>query len=222
MDRALQVRKILSTRDLTLNAVSRQSKQVFGRLSKFCVPHNLYGKLKPTIHQILALSHLTNYRLSDWLRVLGIDLDAISRLQLRIPRERTTLLDSTVYDTSTWIPWFTERIPERSTASIAPLGSFLRTAPAARAGDLLALSKRRFRYAVIGEQDAYARPYFLPGSIIRADPCQAQRRPSGDRNGEQAPFFLVEHPSGWACSRITFLDEERFLLRCHDQPCLER
>ena len=222
MDRALQVRKILSTRGLTLNAVSRQSAQVFGRLSKFCVPHNLYGKLKPTIHQILALSHLTNYRLSDWLKVLGIHLDTVSRLQLRIPRRRTTLLDSTVYDTSTWIPWFTERTPERSATSIAPLGSFLQTAPAARAADLLAVSKRRFRYALIGQQDAYALPYFLPGSIIRADPRQAQGWPTGDRNRGQAPFFLVEYPSGLTCSRITFLDEERFLLHCPDQPCLER
>src|SRR5579859_1833689 len=103
MDRAEQVRQILTTRGLTLYRVSQQSAEIFGRSSRFFVPHNLYydvadPSLMPTIHQMLALSHITNYRLYDWLRVFGFDLDQTSRLQLLIPRQRTRLLDSSVYD----------------------------------------------------------------------------------------------------------------------------
>src|SRR5437016_1072463 len=147
MDRALQVREILSTRSLTLYNVSRQSAEIFGRSSQFYIPHNLYYDLAhtvsvPTIHQILALSHITDYRLSDWLAVFGFDLDAIARLQLLIPRQQTTILDSTIYDTYAWIPWFAER-PETGPASpIAPLGHFLTWAAPRRVRDLLALNKR--------------------------------------------------------------------------------
>ena len=68
MDRANQVRQILSTRGLTLYRVCQQSAEIFGRSSRFYVPHNLYydvgnPSLIPTIHQMLALSHVTNYRL---------------------------------------------------------------------------------------------------------------------------------------------------------------
>jgi len=80
MDRANQVRRILSTRGLTLYRVCQQSAEIFGRSSRFYVPHNLYydfcnPPLIPTIHQIIALSHITNYRLYDWLAVFGFDLD---------------------------------------------------------------------------------------------------------------------------------------------------
>src|SRR5882762_9926851 len=109
MDKALQVRDILSTRGLTLYNVSRQSARIFGRSSGFYVPHNLYYDLArtfslPTIYQMLALSHITDYRLSDWLAVFGFDLDVISRLQLLLLRQQTTVLDSTVYDPDAWIP----------------------------------------------------------------------------------------------------------------------
>src|SRR5437879_13631287 len=113
MDRAEQVRRILTTRGLTLYRVSQQSAEIFGRSSRFYVPHNLYydvadPSLIPTIHQILALSHFTNYRLYDWLAVFGFDLDHISLLQLLIPRQRTTLLDSSVYDLRACTPWFAD------------------------------------------------------------------------------------------------------------------
>src|SRR5487761_675613 len=82
MDRALQVREILSLRGLTLYSVSRRSAELFGRSSQFYIPHNLYYDLArtvsiPTICQILAFSHITNYQLADWLAVFGFDLDAI-------------------------------------------------------------------------------------------------------------------------------------------------
>src|SRR6185437_1815800 len=55
MHRAEQVRQILATRSLTLYRLSRESGQIFGRYSRFFVPHNLYydmadSCLIPTIH----------------------------------------------------------------------------------------------------------------------------------------------------------------------------
>ena len=151
MDRAEQVRQILSTRGLTLYRVSQQSAEIFGRSSRFYVPHNLYydvgnPSLIPTVHQLLALSHITNYRLCDWLAVFGFDLDAISGLRLLVPRQRTTLLDSSVYDAQAWIPWFADRPNTGPVPPVAPVGQFLTSATPRRAAELLALSRRRFLY----------------------------------------------------------------------------
>jgi len=74
---------------------------------------------------MLALSHITDYRLSDWLAVFGFDLDVISRLQLLLRRQQTTVLDSTVYDPDAWIPWLAERPAASIALSIAPLAHLL-------------------------------------------------------------------------------------------------
>ena len=220
------MRRILATRGLTLYSLSRKSAEIFGHSSHFHVPHNLYYDLarptsKPTIYQILALSHITNYRLSDWLAVFGFDLNAISRLQLLIPRQQTTILDSTVYDTYAWIPWFAERPETDPAPSIAPLGHFLTSAPPKRARDLFGLNNGKFLYAKVGEQDLYALPYFAPGSIVRVDTRLAEL-PFGQNAKAESRFFLVEHDFGWTCSRLIPLARDRVLLHCPQRPCVER
>lgn len=221
------MRRILATRGLTLYSLSRKSAEIFGHSSLFHVPHSLYYDLtrttsKPTIHQILALSHITDYRLSDWLAVFGFDLNVIPRLQLLIPRQQTTILDSTVYDSYAWIPWFAERPETGPAPSIAPLGHFLTSAPPKRARDLFGLNNGKFLYAKVGEQDLYALPYFAPGSIVRADPRRAEEIPIHHHTNEEEPFFLVEHHFGWTCSKVILLEKDRILLHCPQRPCAER
>ena len=227
MDKALKVREILSTRGLTLYNVSRQSAELFGRSSQFYVPHNLYYDLAhtlsvPTIYQILALSHITGYRLSDWLAVFGFDLDIISRLQLLILRQQTTVLDSTVYDPDAWIPWLAERPAAGLARSIAPLAHLLTWVAPRRAKDLLALNKGKFLYARVGERDLYALPYFVPGSIVRVNVRTVEEHPLDRITNGEGPFFLIEHDFGSTCSRLIRLGKDRVLLHCPQRPCAER
>ena len=226
MDRAERVRQILSTRSLTLYRVSKQSAQIFGRSSSFHVPHNLYydvadPSLIPTIHQMLALSHITNYRLCDWLAVFGFDLDHISRLQLLIPRQRTTLLDSSVYDTHAWIPWFADRPHAGPVPPIAPLGQFLVSVAPRRATDLLPLSKGRFLYAKVGEEDAHAFPHLAPGSIVRVDVRRSEELLSDARTNVERWLFLVEHSFGFTCSQLVVLEKNRVMLHSTQRPCAQ-
>jgi hypothetical protein len=228
MDRARQVREILSSRGLTLYRVSRKSAELFGRSSEFHVPHNLYSVLAraariPTICEILALSQITNYQLSDWLRVFGFELDAIFRLRLQISPEQTALLDSTVYDRCAWVPWFAARTRSGAIPPIAPLGELLIAAPPRRAGELVDLHQKKFLYAVVGEGDAYALPHFAPGSIIRADPRRsAALLGDWEKTVRGETYFLVETISGWKCARLLALGKDRVLLLCPQRPCLER
>jgi hypothetical protein len=224
MDRAEQVRQILASRDLTLYRVSQRSAEIFGRSSRFYVPHSLYydvanPSLIPTIQQMLALSHITNYRLNDWLAVFGFDLDHISGLQLLIPRQRTTLLDSSVYDIHTWIPWFADR-PNKGPAPLtAPVGQLLAWARPRRAAELLALSTNRFLYCKVGEGDVYAFPHLAPGSVVRVDERRSEELLSDRKNAAEGRLFLIEHGSGLTCSQVVVLEKDKIMLHSPQRPC---
>ncbi len=220
------MREILSTRGLTLYNVSRQSAEIFGRSSQFYIPHNLYYDLAhtpsmPTICQMLAFSHITGYRLSDWLAVFGFDLDLISRLQLLVPKQRTTLLDSSIYDMHAWIPWFADRSNAGPVPPIAPVGQFLASAASRRAAELVALNKRRFLYAKIGEGDVLAFPHLAPASIVRIDERRSGELLSERKNNSESRLYLVEHGSGFTCSKVLMLEKDRIMLHSPERPCAQ-
>lgn len=224
MELAERVRRVFSARGLTLYRVSRESARIFGGSSRFFVPHNLYRRVAvpsvlPGIHQMLALSHITDYRLSDWLKVFGIDLDSIVGLQSSIPRRRTALLDATVYDTEAWIPWFADRTAAGVAGPIAPLGTLLAPWAPVRAGKLIAPDRGRFVYGMVGQEDAHALPHFVPGSIVRVDTRRAVEARSEARTGTERPFFLVEGDFGFTCSQLVPLSNNMVQLRPAQGAC---
>lgn len=206
MDCADRVREILSSKGLTLYRISQQSAETFGRSSPYYIPHHLYSDLaiplrRPSIHQFIALSRLSNYRLSDWLLVFGFDLNQIPRIQLSLPRRHTVLLDSSVYDENAWSPWFEEKVPWGAIPGIAPLGSLLRSGPRGWAGARSNVHGQEFLYAKLGEEDQLAFPDLMPGGIVRVDARRAAERP--DRGaGPSRQIFLVEHDSVLRCGRL--------------------
>jgi hypothetical protein len=227
MDRAERLRQILAARNANVSSVSRESARIFGRASRFYVPHNLYSEMAdpsfaPGIQQLFAFSRITNYRLSDWLAVFGCDLDQIPRLQLQIPRPGTTLLDSSVYDTYAWIPWFAERPNAAPVPPIAPLRLLLAEASPRRAIDLLALNRRRFLYAKVGAGDLYALPSLGPGAIVRVDTERTVGSLFEDKTQAESTFFLVECGPGYTCSRLAVLAKDRVLLHSPQHPCAAR
>ncbi len=96
METTDRVREILATRGLTLYQVSKRSAELFGRSSLYFIPQRLYhelatGVLSPNLHQLAALSRISDYRLADWLAVFGFRLDNIPKLQALVPWRRTVL-----------------------------------------------------------------------------------------------------------------------------------
>ena len=121
-DLAERIQSILALKDLTLYQVSQRSEKLYGRSSPYFLPHNLYfdlrgGTFSPSIYQFFALSRITGYRLPDWVRLFGVDLENIPRLQTSLPSHRTILLDSSLADPYAWIPWFRNRIGDSACAS---------------------------------------------------------------------------------------------------------
>jgi hypothetical protein len=220
---ALRVRGILHTRNLDIAEVARETHARFPNDSQYHVPHNFYFQLRstglsPTLHQVMALSQLSNYRFSDWLAIFGFRLDEISRLQAIIPRSRTALLDPTVYDDQAQIPWFGDRTQPSALPPVAPLSQVLETVGVTSLASLLALSHDGYRYARIGQHDAFAFPDLLPGSIVRVNP-QVVDRLLPTSNGELSRhFFLVEHSRGLCCCRLHLGAKNRITLASSELP----
>ena len=207
MQNADRVRQVLSMKNLTLYEVSKLSAQIYGQSSPHYIPQGLYSVLAasnryPTIHQFLALSRISNYRLCDWLALFGIHLDDMLRLQLLIPWRRTILLDSSVYDDQRWIPWFAEGPHVGDIPLVVPLGRLLKLAAPKRAQELLALNLAGFRYVKVGHQDSFAFPALAPGSIARVAAGKQEQMISSLGPNPSRNVFLVENGYGLNCGRL--------------------
>lgn len=182
------------------------SAKLFGRGSPYYVPHNLYYDLKragftPSLFQLLALSRISGYRLTDWLSVFGFAIETIPALQTEIPSRRTMLLDSSLTDSETLVPWFIG-IRESLPAGTVPLSRVISWTKPIRVGTLPELHGKGSLYAKIGEQDALAFPELLAGSIVRARPAtEDQFAPETDSKSPKN-LALVEHSKGLCCCRV--------------------
>lgn len=212
---AERIKSILETRELTLYQVCRKAEAIYGQASPYCLPHNLYyglklGTFSPTLYQLFALSRITNYRMADYLRVLGFHFEQIPRLQAVLPAKRTILLDSQLSDPNAWIPWFQDKQHDAPIPPVAPLSQLLEASSAVRQSSLLEGSRRRFLYAKVGLEDARAFPDLLPGCIVRIDRQHGASLPDLNR-APSSRLFLVEHGKGLCCCRLQAAGGNRIL-----------
>jgi hypothetical protein len=208
---------VLATRGLTLYTLSRESARIFGRSSPYFVPEYLYsslvrGKVIPSIHQFIALSHISRYCLADWLAVFGVALDDIPRLQMFFPCRRSVFLDSSVYDENEWVAWFADREASAARSAIAPLSEVLKPGGFLRARELVSLRTREFRYAKVGWEDLLAFPDLAPGSIVRIDQKDSASLGSTLTSSPSGRIFAVETPHVLACGRLRRVNRNRIAL----------
>lgn len=211
-----RVKSVLETRRLSLYQVSQMSEAIYGHASPYFLPHNLYydlnlGTFSPSLYQLFALSRISDYRLTDWIRVFGLDLEEIPRLQVLLPTNRTILLDSSAGDPDAWIPWFRSRSDDRNIPPVAPLSQLLEFGPPARRRFFPGMDRQDFLYAKIGFEDALAFPDLVPGSIVRVNPGLADSFVGTDQ-GSSNRIFLVEHRKGLCCCRLLAANRNRILL----------
>lgn len=206
---------------MKLHQVSQASGEIFGRSSPYFVPHNFYYDLglesfSPSVHQIFALSRLSGYRFYDWLRVFGFPPEEIARQQILLPSKRTLLIDTSLQDPEEWVPWFQERPGTTDIEGTVPLGRILGESYARHA--LSFGTHNRFLYAKIGNEDAFAFPNLLPGSIVRGDTYDLQDKPPMNIPETKDSFFIVEHSEGICCCQLQTNGDGRLVLISSSLP----
>ena len=221
--RAERLKSILASRKLTLYQVSERSAAIFGRSSPHYLPHNLYydlreGTLSPSLFQLFAFSRISGYRLTDWLRVFGFDVEVIPRLQVQLPSKRTALLDSSMDDPEAFTPWLRNLGTGASPAGVVPLSQVLEWTNPRRLALLTELGKKGFIYAKIGHEDALAFPDLLPGSIVRVRPMGMEDLLHRARGEQSKDLILLEHAKGFCCCRIRVAGAGRIVMIATQMP----
>ena len=212
-----QVKSILASRRLTLYEVSQRSLTLFGRRSPRYIPHNLYYDLRretfsPSLFQLFALSQISGYRVTDWMRVFGFEAECIPSLQIQLPSKRTLLVDSSLDDSNAFIPWLRDLPVRAPTSGMVPLSRVLQWTKPQRLGSLQKQPAKDFLYAKIGEEDALAFPELLAGSIVRVrltDSDDVLNRLGSEGSGK---LVLMEHRKGLCCCRIRRVRKGRIAL----------
>lgn len=209
---AEKLQRILDSRNLTLHRVSQKSESSYGRSSPYFIPHNLYYDLRtaafsPSIHQLSALSRVSDYQLRDWLHVFGLYVEDIPRLQIVLDSNRTVLLNSSLDDPLAPVPWFENKTANMSVPPIAPLSEFLKSGHPKRLGSLTSSGSKRSLYAKIGREDAFAYPDLIPGSIVRVDPTVGNHLVPRRNGTTSNRFFLIEHCRGLCCCRLRIMGD---------------
>ena len=204
-----RVRSILATKRLTLYRLSERSEALYGRQSPYFVPHSLYYDLRsrsfrPSAHQVFAFSRISGYRVYDWLRVFGFDLEGITRLQILLPAKRTKLLDTSLSDPNDWVTWFRSRGNTVAAPRITPLSQLLELDAPRKIASIP--GRGTFMYAKIGNEDAFAFPDLLPGSIVRVRPVPPGEPTLPKKGTENGRIFLIEHSGGISCCRLRIAD----------------
>lgn len=218
-----RVKSILASKRLTLHQASQASAALFGRGSPYYLPHNLYydlshGHFSPSLFQLVAFSRISNYRLRDWLRVFGFEIEAIPRFQIQLRSKRTALLESSLDDPSSRIRWFRNLHTGTPPTDIVPLAHLLEWTEPLRLASLSGFHDGGFLYAQIGSEDALAFPELLPGSIVRVNAAltrEALKQVTAERS---AHLFLIQHDRGLNCCHVRVSGRGRIVTISNQLP----
>lgn len=206
-DLAQNIRSILAIKRLTIAEVSRRSAALYGQSSNYFIPQNFYYELRratftPSIYQFAALSRISGYHLSHWLRLFGLDLEDVSRVQVQLAPRRTMLLDSALVDGHELIPFFRNKSIQMPAPAIAPLSRLVEFDQPKPLWTLPQLSSQNFLYAKIGREDALSFPELIPGSIVRVHPKLYFPAISSEDPSTSGSIYLIAHSKGLCCCRL--------------------
>ncbi len=220
---AERVKSILASKNLTLYQVSESSAELFGRSSPQYLPHNLYydlrhGSVSPSLFQLFAFSRISGYRLVDWLRVFGFDVEAIPRLQIQLSSNRTALVDRSSQDPQRFVPWLRNLTTRAVSEDVIPLSQVLEWTNPRALDSLAGLRNKGFLYAKIGYQDAWSFPELLPGSIVRVRPMSMDDLLQRPRGEQSKGLILLEHAKGLCCCRIRVIGAGRIAMVATQMP----
>ncbi len=131
--------------------------------------------------------------------MFGFDLHQIPRLQIRLHPQCTTLV-------TPMESCFDPFLPQPLLGCERDGRSELWPRPEGWSG------QRRYWFVKIGSSDAAGRPRLSPGSIVRVDRYYSQRVRGLDPVSMSRLLWLVEQPSGLACTQVRWIDDRQIVL----------
>src|SRR3954471_9567569 len=150
----------------------------------------------PSLYRAVALSMVYRQSMEDMLRLFGIDLDQLSKIDSPRPY-KTSLVSKVPMRETTAVPLVDPGFDIRHTAEISRFIQRWGTLPVAM---LEKFRDSEFLYGYIGLDDHMMYPLLLPGTFVQIDAEHTAIPPGPWSSEHERPIFFLETREGNLCA----------------------
>jgi len=174
------------------------------------------GASEPSICKLFSLSAIYHVKVTDLMRLYGVDADEIKKYETIANPQLTQLLPAEARGDNRTIRFPSDSVPRQYKTSLAPrvaeMGRQSPVAPPQR------LDTRRISYGYIGLDDFTMYPLIRPGSFVQIDSRQNRPQPIAWRNEYERPIFFIELRDGYACGWCELQGSHLLIIPHHSSP----
>lgn len=214
-----QLKELRSQFGITLREVEEQTRQIaeIERNEEYYISKGWIYEIEnteaiPSVFKLYSLSILYHVKFTDLLLMYGVDLDKISKHQMRVRHEKTHLTDIEVYDRQRTVSFpvrFDRTFSPETTTLISRMVEIWGEVPMAL---LQHLDLRQNLYGYVGLKDFTLYPILRPGTFVQIDERQRTVENFPWRTELDRPIYFVEVPGAYACSWCEQQGDELLLL----------
>jgi transcriptional regulator with XRE-family HTH domain len=176
------------------------------------------GASEPSICKLFSLSAIYHVKITDLMRLYGVDADEIEKYEPIANPRQTRLLPAEARgcDHVIRFPVGSGSGPRQYKTSLAPgTAETLGKAPVAPP---CRSDTRRVSYGYIGLDDFTMYPLIRPGSFVQIDPRQNKPQAVAWRNEYERPIFFIELRDGYACGWCELQGNYLLIIPHHSSP----
>jgi len=174
------------------------------------------GASEPSICKLFSLSAIYHVKVTDLMRLYGVDADEIERYETIATPQLTRLLPAGARGDNRAIRFPPDPGPRQYKTSLAPrrteMGGRAPVAPPQHP------DARHISYGYIGLDDFTMYPLIRPGSFVQIDARQNKPQPISWRNEYERPIFFIELRDGYACGWCELQGDHLLIIPYHSSP----
>lgn len=223
MQSGQKLKEIRNRRNIKIREVEEASRRIaeakgdkrFG-ISDTWLTQIENGASEPSICKLFSLSAIYHMKITDLMRLYGVDADEIEKYETIANPRLTQPLSAEARGDNHVIRFPVGSGPRQYKTRLAPgTAETLGKAPVApsRRPDT-----RRVSYGYIGLDDFTMYPLIRPGSFVQIDSRQNKPQAIAWRNEYERPIFFIELRDGYACGWCEFQGNHLLIIPHHSSP----
>jgi transcriptional regulator with XRE-family HTH domain len=174
------------------------------------------GASEPSFCKLFSLSAIYRVKITDLMRLYGVDADEIGKYETIANPRLTRPLPAEARGDNHVIRFPVVSEPRQYKTGLAPgTSETLGKSPVAL---LQHPDARRVSHGYIGLDDFTMYPLIRPGSIVQIDPRQNKPQAVDWRNEYERPIFFIELRDGYACGWCELQGSHLLIIPHHSSP----
>jgi transcriptional regulator with XRE-family HTH domain len=174
------------------------------------------GGSEPGICKLFSLSAIYRVKITDIMRLYGVDADETETYETIANPRLTRLLPAEPRSGARAICPPAGAVPRQCKTCLAP--QTVETSGKARGAPPDRPDTRRISYGYIGLDDFTMYPLIRPGSLVQIDYRQTKPQTTAWRNEYERPIFFIELRDGYACGWCELQGNHLLIIPHHSSP----